>query len=120
MGEPNHPGTRGLPPNNRGPGERSNRGELADWIGLPDVTFPAPTHAHASHLSAPGVDIVTIFEAAGRCEARRDACDLRSHVYKRPSQGGGSDWRRLEALAFGWWVAVRVTTFTFVLPGPER
>ena len=40
-------------------------GELADRIGVPEVTFHALRHTHASQLIASGIDIVTISKRLG-------------------------------------------------------
>ena len=43
----------------------SDWGELAERIGMPEVTFHALRHTHASQLIASGVDIVTISKRLG-------------------------------------------------------
>jgi integrase len=43
----------------------SDWGELAEAIGMPEVTFHALRHTHASQLIASGVDIVTISKRLG-------------------------------------------------------
>jgi integrase len=43
-------------------------GELADRIGVPEVTFHALRHTHASQLIASGIDIVTISKRLGHAK----------------------------------------------------
>ena len=43
----------------------SDWGELAEQIGLPEITFHSLRHTHASQLIASGVDIVTISKRLG-------------------------------------------------------
>jgi integrase len=43
----------------------SDWGEIADRLGMPEVTFHALRHTHASQLIATGVDIVTISKRLG-------------------------------------------------------
>ena len=43
----------------------SDWGELAERIGMPEITFHALRHTHASQLIAEGVDIVTISKRLG-------------------------------------------------------
>jgi integrase len=46
----------------------SDWGELAEGIGMPEVTFHALRHTHASQLIAQGVDIVTISKRLGHAK----------------------------------------------------
>jgi integrase len=46
----------------------SDWGELAEAIGIPEVTFHALRHTHASQLIASGVDIVTISKRLGHAK----------------------------------------------------
>jgi integrase len=46
----------------------SDWGEVAERVGLPDVTFHALRHTHASQLIAQGVDIVTISKRLGHAK----------------------------------------------------
>ena len=46
----------------------SDWGELAERIGMPEVTFHALRHTHASQLIAQGVDIVTISKRLGHAK----------------------------------------------------
>ena len=46
----------------------SGWGELAESIGMPEVTFHALRHTHASQLIAQGVDIVTIWKRLGHAK----------------------------------------------------
>ena len=73
----------------------SDWGELAERMGMPEVTFHGLRHTHASQLIASGVDIVTIRKRLGHAQAERDACDLCPHVYNRRQQGGGGNQRGL-------------------------
>jgi integrase len=51
------------------PNRMSSRfGEFADALGMPEVTFHALRHTHASHLIASGVDIVTISKRLGHAK----------------------------------------------------
>jgi integrase len=46
----------------------SDWGELAERIGMPEITFHALRHTHASQLIAAGVDIVTISKRLGHAK----------------------------------------------------
>ncbi len=46
----------------------SDWGELAERIGMPEVTFHALRHTHASQLIASGVDIVTVSKRLGHAK----------------------------------------------------
>jgi len=46
----------------------SDWGELADRIGMPEITFHSLRHTHASQLIARGVDIVTISKRLGHAK----------------------------------------------------
>jgi integrase len=46
----------------------SDWGELANRIGMPEITFHALRHSHASQLIASGVDIVTISKRLGHAK----------------------------------------------------
>jgi integrase len=46
----------------------SDWGELADDIGMPEITFHGLRHTHASQLIASGVDIVTISKRLGHAK----------------------------------------------------
>lgn len=46
----------------------SDWGELADRIGMPEITFHGLRHTHASQLIASGVDIVTISKRLGHAK----------------------------------------------------
>jgi integrase len=46
----------------------SDWGELAERIGMPEITFHALRHTHASQLIANGVDIVTISKRLGHAK----------------------------------------------------
>jgi integrase len=46
----------------------SEWGEIADNIGMPEVTFHSLRHTHASQLIASGVDIVTISKRLGHAK----------------------------------------------------
>ncbi len=46
----------------------SDWGELAERIGMPEITFHALRHTHASQLIASGVDIVTISKRLGHAK----------------------------------------------------
>jgi integrase len=46
----------------------SDFGELAGRIGMPEITFHALRHSHASQLIASGVDIVTISKRLGHAK----------------------------------------------------
>jgi integrase len=51
------------------PNRTSSRfGEFADEIGMPEITFHALRHTHASQLIASGVDIVTISKRLGHAK----------------------------------------------------
>jgi integrase len=46
----------------------SDWGELAERIGVPEVTFHGLRHTHASQLIASGVDLVTISKRLGHAK----------------------------------------------------
>jgi integrase len=46
----------------------SDWGDLAERIGMPEITFHALRHTHASQLIASGVDIVTISKRLGHAK----------------------------------------------------
>ena len=46
----------------------SDWGEIAESIGMPEVTFHGLRHTHASQLIASGVDIVTISKRLGHAK----------------------------------------------------
>ena len=46
----------------------SDWGELAERIGMPEITFHGLRHSHASQLIASGVDIVTISKRLGHAK----------------------------------------------------
>jgi integrase len=51
------------------PNRTSSRfGEFADAVGMPEITFHALRHTHASQLIASGVDIVTISKRLGHAK----------------------------------------------------
>jgi integrase len=49
-------------------GVSSDWGDLAERIGMPEITFHALRHTHASQLIAAGVDIVTISKRLGHAK----------------------------------------------------
>jgi integrase len=73
-------------------------GSFAGRIGMPDVTFHALRHTHASQLIDAGVDIVTISKRLGHAKP-----DITLRIYAHPvqkgrQQGRSRHQRRLEPL----------------------
>jgi integrase len=58
----------------------SDWGDLAERLGMPEITFHALRHTHASQLIDAGVDIVTISKRLRARQTQHDARGLRAYV----------------------------------------
>jgi integrase len=65
---------------------------FAERVGMPEVTFHALRHTHASQLIAQGVDIVTISKRLGHANPNVTLA-VYAPIRDRRQQGGGGDQR---------------------------
>jgi integrase len=59
----------------------SDWGDLADSIGMSEITFHCLRHSHVSHLIAEGVDIVTISKRLGHAKPSVTLA-IYAHIFK--------------------------------------
>jgi len=79
----------------------SDWGELAERIGMPEITFHSLRHSHVSQLIASGVDIVTISKRLGHAKPSVTLA-IYSHMFHTDDRKAGDRDQCSLGRVIGW------------------